>query len=895
MKTYAQNLKLKNKMIIKNYKKFILNEALAIRKKDTIDPIINLYLNNKDINKDISEIINKDAEERILKEPSLDKESAYKKSFQSYIIKILKTLSLRIKKDGQILIDISLELFNELAPIFIDLNMKESFSIEDLTSIYSALEGLQFDKKYIDTFLILKNYSNDILSKKELINLLVNFKDLFVSGKELNININNKSIPLVNYIGKDEPVWWPYNNAPLEEPLEEWGLIKFIGNIKNFEGDRRDMSEIISDRIRDVKSMGSIVYFTNNIIPEKFIVANKESPDYGREIDLKKIIYTQNDEGAKEKIQFLSPLVQQAEKSVRDIIYNKIRTKRNVKQILDFVEISLTTGVPSDMSPIITRIEEINRKIGKSNGVDIIYESEDYTTIIVEVKTYQANSMLNGRKPKGELTLSQHCIANNSSNWESYVGSDGPNYNNRKYTLQFYIYDLNQRGSNQWVIGISINKDNISACHTYSDGAFMHLINDHLKEENIPFFQILNKVDPNDEGTKYEGMTYLEKQLSIKQKQIELNKKISSGDISIAEIEEALAEGANINAYNGLLIKKSIDNFERIKFLVSKGAAVQYLFDEVDKIINSKNFELLKFLINNGLDLSSYKISYDVVKNYDIFKIITDSWKHGFSEENIPTDVFEKITDLRIIFLLHKNGYNFKKAIGFDTPGSERTAKFMENNQDNYPVIKFLFDIILPKYSSNKSYHIFPINIDVYHLFILNGYPLNYLDSICLYNLVKAYNINNTNNKFKDNLDNILNSFITEKITYKESCPTCKGYGVIEENLCPTCEGTGLSDKLNTYKSSLDTEGNLCHSTPYSKFLKNPYFSEKFFNVLVKLKTVGVNVDLDYFDEYLDLLDEDDILKKKDILIKVFSLYSDDLQSGDWKELLLRLQKLGLV
>ena len=390
-------------------------------------------------------------------------------------------------------------------------------------------------------------------------------------------------------------------------------------------------------------------------------------------------------------------------------------------------------------------------------------------------------------------------------------------------------------------------------------------------------------------------MTLFEKHIAIKKKQIETNKKIKSGNLTIEEIEEVLAEGADINAYGGILIKKSINDFERIKYLISKGASVQYLFDEIDNIIKVKNFELLKFLIDNGLDLSNYKISSDVVKNYNIFKIITDTWNQDFTLENISDDIFYNITDIRILFLLYSKGYNFIKALGVDVEGKLRNTKFIDSNQDNYPVIKFLFDKILPKYSSDKPYNIFPINIDVYHLFILNGFPINYQDSTCLFNFEKVYLNNKNNNKLKNNLDNILNSFLTEKIIYKESCSTCNGYSVVKENICPTCEGTGLSDKLNTYTSYLDRKGDLCYSSQYSKLLNDPYFSEKLFNVLFKLKTIGVDVDIELFQDYLDTLDENDILKKKDILKKLFSLYSKALEDKDYTDLLLQLQKLGLV
>jgi hypothetical protein len=838
-------------MIIKNYKKFIINEALAIRKKDTIDPIIELYLKDKEINKDVLEIINKDSADRILKEPDLDKNSAYKKSFQSYIIKILKTLSLRIKKDGQILIDTSLELFNKLAPIFIDLNMKKrTFSLEELTSLYSVLEGLQFDKKYIDVLNILIGYynlDNKYINSEQIISTFVIFKNLFVSGNELNININNKSFPLVNYIGKNEPVWWPYNNSPLEKPLEEWGLINYIGNINNFEGDARSMAEIISDRVRDIKSMYSIVYFTDNIIPEKFVVSNKESSDYGKTIDLQQSIYTENNLSIKQKIQFLSPLVQNANKNIRDIIYRKIRTYRKTTDIINFIEASLNSTIPTDISPIITIIEEINRKLGKSNGIEILYENNDYTVLIVEVKTFEANKMLNGPKPKGELTLSKHCIAEEAYNWNSYVGSEGPNGRNREYTLQFYIYDLNQIGSNDWVIGISMNKNKVSACHTYSDGPFMDLLDNHLKQENIPFYEILNKIDPNDNGTKYEGMTLLEKKLFIKQKQIEINLKIKTGNLTISEIEEALEEGANINAYDGILIKNSINDFEKMKYLISKGASVQYLFDSLDNIIKNNNFELLKFLIKNNLNVSKYVISEELVKRYYVFKVILDTWGDvKLTNDNISITVFNTITDIRVISLIQSKGFNIKEAIGVDLDFNARDSDFITNNQDNYPIIKFLFDKNILKYNPNNYFNIFPFNIDVYNLFILNGYPINYQDSTVLYNFAKIYKKGSfKDKKFNDikiELDNILDLYLSENLIYRKDCHKCNGYGIVGIDMCSNCGGKGLTNQLGNYKTYIEKKGDISSGSCFVDLFTDEYFCDKFINVLIKLHNNNVDV-----------------------------------------------------
>ena len=271
-----------------------------------------------------------------------------------------------------------------------------------------------------------------------------------------------------------------------------------------------------------------------------------------------------------------------------------------------------------------------------------------------------------------------------------------------------------------------------------------------------------------------------------------------------------------------------------------------------------------------------------MVKNYDIFKLITDNWKHRFTIQNISSEVFDNITDIRILFLLYNKDYDFKKALEMDVNGESRKSSFISNNQNNYPIVKYLLDNIFPKYNSENNFNIFPSNINVYHLFILHGFPLNYQDSVCLYNIARAYLKNNT---LKNDLDSILNSFMTKTITYKKSCSACNGYGSVKENICNICEGTGLSNELATFNSYIDKSNNLVASVPYNRLLEDTYFSDKLFNTIVMLKTTGIDVDIDIFEDYLELASYNDVLKHKSQLIKVFNLYRDN------KSVLSKLEK----
>jgi len=899
-----------NKYIFKN----MLESSLI--KKYTINGV----LDKEGFNQELKKIVDSTSSENIAENIKTASKEMVNKSINEFIYNnILKILTIRKRKD-EVLSDIDSITTNILAPFFIKFYLTENISKDELQSFFDSLKTLDYKSDYF-RFLDFNKFKN--VSYK-LFKELYDFLILRVKGdgdKNDNYDFKTKSgsilsYSLIDYIGKETkencPSWWPFeSSAPFKPAPKEYNLSDFVINILNksnlfkdsnnlTDEDMHHLTEIIGDKLTELSPLIKIAKFVK-LIPV-FINKNKANGVEGEEVNLKSLFFNlKNKDLQNQTSQVAETNYRKGNSEKSKDITRKALRHRNIEKILEDSEDVLGSIVPTTPDTTLEEIDDINRKFGKKQGVEILWQDED--KLITQVNSYDANYILNGAGTKyPDQKRSDHCIAwpNGKGYWDSYVGSDGP-ASGREYRLQFYIYDFTReaRKSNKWTIGISLglSKKLVSGgCQDSKNGYISdNELKNFFKQEDIPFFEVLDKVDPNDEGTKYEGMTLFEKHVAIKQKQIETNLKIKSGNLTIEEIEEVLAEGADINAYGGVLIRKSINDFERVKYLITKGASIQYLFDDVDNIIKARNFELLKFLINNGLDLSNYRISADVVKDYDIFKIITDSWKQDFTSENISDDIFNNITDIRILFLLYNKGYDFKKAIGVDTPGKLRTTKFIDNNQDNYPVIKFLFDKVLPKYSSNNPYNIFPINIDVYHLFILNGYPINYQDSTCLFNFTKIYSNYKDNNKYKDNLDNILNSFITEEIIYKESCTTCDGYGVVKQNKCSTCEGTGLSDKLNKYKSYLDKNGNLFISSPYSKLLHDPQFSEKFFNVLVKLKTIGVNIDIDLFEEYIDILDEDDILKKKDILRKVFSLYSDDLKDKNYSDLLSQLQKLGLV
>ena len=871
-----------NKYIYKN----ILEKSLI--KKYTIDGV----LDKEGFNKEIKEIVDSADPEIIIQNAENAPKEIINKSISEYIYNnILKILSIRKRKD-ELLCEIDPITTSTLAPFFIKFNIIDNVSKNDLQLFYDSLNETKYSPNYF-IFLDFNKFKNVSFEKfKKLYDFIVD-RIKGNEGKDDSLYFKQKSgnelkFSLVDYIGKESkenyPSWWPFDSGSLKPPSSEINLSNYLNKlindkdiIKNSDNITDDdihlLIEKIGDKLTELDPLIKIYKFVR-LMP-KFEVKNDDAKDLGETIDLKTLFYNIKTE------ELQNQTAQVAEINYRKGSFEKSKTitkksmrYRNVVKILEEAEDELGSIIPTTPDTTLEEIDDINRKFGKQNGVEILWQDED--KLITQVNSYEANYILNGAGTKyPDQKRSDHCIAwpNGRSYWNNYVGIEGPV--GGEYKLQFYIYDFTReaRKSNKWTIGITLGLSKRFMSGGCQDSRNNHIDLEKLQkffnQENIPFFEVLDKIDPNDKGTKYEGMTLFEKHIFIKKKQIETNLKLRSGDLTISEIEEALEEGANINAYNGILIKKSINDLEKLKYLLSKGAVIQYLFDELDKIIKDNNFELLRFLIKKGLDVSEYKLSSDLLQNYQVFKIILDAWGDvKLTNDNLSKEVFNSIKDIRVLSLLDSRGFDIKKAIGVDLNSESRDDAFISNNRDNYHIIKFLFDKGILKYNPNNPYYIFPYNLDVYNLFILNGYPINYQDSTVLYNFAKNYKKSTDKEKWKKGLNSILDLYLTENLIYNKSCPECNGYGIVNDTLCPVCKSTGLSNQLGNYKSYIEKKGNISCGTAFIDLFIDEYFSDKFINVLIKLHKNNVNVS-DLFIEALEDLEEP---KKSEINNKISNL-----------------------
>ena len=877
------------------YKNIISNDLL---KKYTINGV----LDKEGFNKEIKELVDSTKPEEILRNVKKASKEIIEKSISEFIYNnILKILTIRKGKEG-LMSEIDPITTIILAPFFIKFTFIDNIPKDQLQSFYDSLSELKNNPNYFK-FLNFDKFKNiSFNSVNEFYSFLIDKskdKDGFVYFKDKSGN--QLKCYLFDYIGKENkennPSWWPFEGGPLKPAVLEYNLSNYINIILKDINEIDDsyfheLKEKITDKLIELEPFFKINKFVR--LMAKFEVKNYEAADIGKSYDLKRLFYNITDKDIQEKTRMVSEINSKKGNSLKDKVISSMSIANRlsgVETILDKAEEELGSIIPTTPFTTLEEIDEINNKLGKDNGVEIIWESDD--KLVVIVNSYDANFILNGEGTKYDRKVNQ-CIAwpkpNGAGYWDTYVGNDGPrlaNFNDRggkgEYKLQFYIYNFTKeaRRTGRWAIGVTLGLSKVTnegACQDCKNTYVPNLF-DYLKSENIPFNEILDKVDTNNNGTKFEGMTFFEKKIEIKKRQIELNKKIKSGDLTIEEIEEALKEGANINAYDGVLIRKSINDFPKIKYLLSKGASIQYLFSELNIIIKNNNSELLKFLIQNGLDVSKFKISEDLINNFDVFKIVLDSWGDTkLTNDNISNELFNSITDIKVLYLLQSKGFDIKKALGVDVSVNERNTEFIDANEDNYQIIKYLLDNKVIKYNENNPFNIFSKNINVYHLFILNGYPINYQNSVNLYNFSKEYK--NKPSLYKEQLENIIDLYLTENLIYKKSCNTCNGYGIVNLIPCVSCNETGLSNQLGKYKSFFEKKGEICEGPYLVNLFIDKYFKDKFIKLIYKLNDNNVDIEELLFDT-LNVLKDPDTLEK--------------LSEPEINDLIDKIKNLGIV
>ena len=277
------------------------------------------------------------------------------------------------------------------------------------------------------------------------------------------------------------------------------------------------------------------------------------------------------------------------------------------KQYLTSIEMSKDEDIPGEtpedkQKRIVTRryldfckkVDECVAKLGAA-GAEFIYpykpedrfdpEINKEGILIIEVRSYSANVMLNGH--------TAHCIKDSLGNWDSYVG----NYNNKQY----YIYDFNVPLTDDWsTIGITIEPgQRVRACHNRRDTSvgtdrFKTILKEYERDHNIDVdLWSLLKPMSNEE-------------IERKERAKLANRKIIQPGLSLEEITKLVKEdSADINKDNGKCLENAVeeDDIKKVEGILKLGALTTLKKKEEGPLLRAKGIDMIKLLVSYGAEM----------------------------------------------------------------------------------------------------------------------------------------------------------------------------------------------------------------------------------------------------------------------------------------------------
>ena len=294
-------------------------------------------------------------------------------------------------------------------------------------------------------------------------------------------------------------------------------------------------------------------------------------------------------------------------------------------------------------------IEKCNDKYG-DYGVKVIFDESNI--LILDVLSFQANQMMNSH--------TRHCIKDNISSWNSYVGGE----QDRTFNKQYYIYNFNLPSTEQEsVIGITIDHNgSITACHLKNDASFSQ-IKSRLKQWekeysiDVDLFSTLKPMS--------------KEEVQKKERRILSNREIVKPGLSISDIRKLLVEdGADVNAGRGAPLDNAVSegDYEKVKFLLEFGALTNLRDKDGNPTINKVQdledskiaFDIVKLLVKYGSDLTG-KVFKAMVGDYDAVKFCLDNGMDPNFSNNLPVRFAIKRGHFSIVKLLVEYGGDVDK------------------------------------------------------------------------------------------------------------------------------------------------------------------------------------------------------------------------------------------
>lgn len=241
------------------------------------------------------------------------------------------------------------------------------------------------------------------------------------------------------------------------------------------------------------------------------------------------------------------------------------------------------------------KVDECVGKLGAA-GAEFIYpfEPEDRFDpeinkkgiLIIEVRSYSANVMLNGH--------TAHCIKDSLGNWDSYIGD----HDNRQY----YIYDFNvPLTDDRSTIGITIEpRQSVRACHNRRDTSvdttkFKDILKSYENDHNIDI----------DLWSLLKPMT--SEEIERKERAKIANRKIIQPGLTLEEITKLIKDdNADINKDNGKCLENAVDENDILKVegILKLGALTTLKKKEEGPLLRAKGIDMIKLLVSYGAEMN---------------------------------------------------------------------------------------------------------------------------------------------------------------------------------------------------------------------------------------------------------------------------------------------------
>ena len=334
---------------------------------------------------------------------------------------------------------------------------------------------------------------------------------------------------------------------------------------------------------------------------------------------------------------------------------------RNIRELIENANGYLKSVGNGSFDSFYKKFQECNLKF-QNSGADQVFL--DNNILILEVKSYGANRLLNGH--------TTHCIVTSLNQWNSYVENDRQGRSVAE-NRQYYIYNFNLLPSNSmWTIGATIEPDSrynhIRAAHNKTDGnvanSFINILKEWGNEYKINEAATIKakQLGASDSDIAKYGPVFCLLR-PITSEQLEFRRKSREAEIEIIkpsktkeQIEEYVKKyGANINHQDrtsklcALDYAVREDDLEKAKLILSLGGTPNLRDDKKVAIINgAKSLAMVKLLVEhqsimtpqcyeticNDIKAVEYLLDNNVDPNFENSLPARRSCKGSFDERN---------------------------------------------------------------------------------------------------------------------------------------------------------------------------------------------------------------------------------------------------------------------